>query len=224
MRIGADRQRQQAIGCGSNQRGPRDALMQTDQFKIFNVVGAPQHDENSANHGGDAASLNSSPPWYTRASITTLQCHRSFWICSSPPKHRQMRIFGKKGVPTGKIFFTGNVMIDRLKGILEAARQSTILNWLNLANRKYGMLTLPRPSNVDDREQLCTSLSASRDRPENSGYLSGSSANGSASTGARYSNALLGRHYIHPEAWYLDDAPTSYAQHTRKSWERFAPS
>jgi len=65
-----------------------------------------------------------------------------------------------EGVPADKIFFTGNVMIDSLKGILEMARRSTILNRLNLAKRKYGVLTLHRPSNVDDREQLCTTLSA----------------------------------------------------------------
>lgn len=66
----------------------------------------------------------------------------------------------KEGVAAEKIFFTGNVMIDSLQRILETARRSTILGRLGLAGRKYGVLTLHRPSNVDDREQLRFTLNA----------------------------------------------------------------
>lgn len=55
-----------------------------------------------------------------------------------------------EGVPDEKVHFVGNVMIDTLRANLEHARQSRILSELNLEPRGYNVVTLHRPSNVDD--------------------------------------------------------------------------
>ncbi|MBC7924835.1 MAG: UDP-N-acetylglucosamine 2-epimerase (non-hydrolyzing), partial [Bryobacteraceae bacterium] len=59
-----------------------------------------------------------------------------------------------EGVPQSKIFFTGNVMIDTLLRFRDKAAQSDILTRLGLEKRKYAVVTLHRPSNVDEPEQL----------------------------------------------------------------------
>ena len=60
----------------------------------------------------------------------------------------------QEGVPEGKIHFVGNVMIDTLLRHRAKAKESTILNDLQLYNgdqiRPYSILTLHRPANVDD--------------------------------------------------------------------------
>ena len=59
----------------------------------------------------------------------------------------------KEGIQDNKIFFVGNVMIDTLLKSIEAAKQSTIIDRLGLRKKarikKFALLTLHRPSNVD---------------------------------------------------------------------------
>ena len=55
-----------------------------------------------------------------------------------------------EGIPAEKIHFVGNIMIDSLAANLERAKDSDILSRLTLAPRKFGVVTLHRPSNVDD--------------------------------------------------------------------------
>ncbi len=59
-----------------------------------------------------------------------------------------------EGIPSHKIFFVGNVMIDTLLRHRSKANESTIINDLQLSNghnlKPYAILTLHRPSNVDD--------------------------------------------------------------------------
>jgi len=57
-----------------------------------------------------------------------------------------------EGVPRERIRFVGNVMIDSLLGNLERARKSSTLADLNLAGKDYALLTLHRPSNVDQKD------------------------------------------------------------------------
>ncbi len=66
----------------------------------------------------------------------------------------------REGVSAEKIFFTGNVMIDSLVRTLESARRSPILDQLGLRGRRYGVLTLHRPSNVDNPEKFSETLCA----------------------------------------------------------------
>src|SRR5204863_8565563 len=49
-----------------------------------------------------------------------------------------------------RIRLVGNVMIDSLYKHLERARRSQIKNQLGLTQNSYAVLTLHRPSNVDD--------------------------------------------------------------------------
>jgi UDP-N-acetylglucosamine 2-epimerase (non-hydrolysing) len=66
----------------------------------------------------------------------------------------------REGIPAERIFFTGNVMIDSLTRALETARRSPILDQLRVRSRRYGILTLHRPSNVDDPKNFAETLRA----------------------------------------------------------------
>jgi UDP-N-acetylglucosamine 2-epimerase (non-hydrolysing) len=59
-----------------------------------------------------------------------------------------------EGIPQDKIFRVGNVMIDSLMRSLSKAEGSSILRTLGLEPRAYGVVTLHRPSNVDDPATL----------------------------------------------------------------------
>ena len=65
-----------------------------------------------------------------------------------------------EGIPEERIRLVGNVMIDSLLNHLERAKNSTIRDDLGVANSDYAVLTLHRPSNVDDRETLCSIIEA----------------------------------------------------------------
>src|ERR1700704_1079149 len=55
-----------------------------------------------------------------------------------------------EGIPTERIKLVGNIMIDSLLSQLDRAKQSTARADLGLAGKEYAVLTLHRPSNVDD--------------------------------------------------------------------------
>lgn len=65
-----------------------------------------------------------------------------------------------EGIPPERIRFVGNVMIDSLLQNLERARQSRAKAELGLTDRDYAVLTLHRPSNVDERDVFVRILSA----------------------------------------------------------------
>jgi UDP-N-acetylglucosamine 2-epimerase (non-hydrolysing) len=56
----------------------------------------------------------------------------------------------KEGVHADRIHFTGNVMIDTLLAHRDRARALGVPAAMGLRPREYGLLTLHRPSNVDD--------------------------------------------------------------------------
>lgn len=60
----------------------------------------------------------------------------------------------KEGVDPHKIFWVGNTMIDTLVSQHSRFRQPAIFDDYKLKDRQYLLLTLHRPSNVDDRESL----------------------------------------------------------------------
>ena len=66
----------------------------------------------------------------------------------------------KEGIDPQKIFFVGNTMIDSLFKHLEKADLSTVLPDLGVVKKGYGVVTLHRPSNVDNRESLKGILTA----------------------------------------------------------------
>jgi len=59
-----------------------------------------------------------------------------------------------EGVDDSAIHMVGNVMIDSLVSNLEKAKASGIVDELGLEDSGYGVLTLHRPSNVDDENML----------------------------------------------------------------------
>jgi len=81
-----------------------------------------------------------------------------------------LRNLKREGVPSEKIHFVGNTMIDSLVAFKEKAEASTILERLGLSLQmhsgsdgnsisRYGLLTLHRPSNVDTRETFLNIVS-----------------------------------------------------------------
>lgn len=60
----------------------------------------------------------------------------------------------REGVPDSKIRLVGNVMIDSLLSQLPVARARGTAQRLGLGERRYGFVTLHRPSNVDDAATL----------------------------------------------------------------------
>ena len=64
----------------------------------------------------------------------------------------------REGISEEKIFLVGNVMVDSLLANLEQAKQSDILNRLGVEHERYTLMTLHRPSNVDNQKTLCNIL------------------------------------------------------------------
>ena len=60
----------------------------------------------------------------------------------------------REGVPRDKVRLVGNTMIDTLLGYLPGARARDRATELGLTKGGYGLLTLHRPSNVDEPEVL----------------------------------------------------------------------
>jgi UDP-N-acetylglucosamine 2-epimerase (non-hydrolysing) len=65
-----------------------------------------------------------------------------------------------EGIPEGRIRFVGNVMIDSLLSQLKRAEESTVREELGLKDKDYAVLTLHRPSNVDDPQTFSRILDA----------------------------------------------------------------
>jgi UDP-N-acetylglucosamine 2-epimerase (non-hydrolysing) len=66
----------------------------------------------------------------------------------------------KEGSPKERIHYVGNVMIDTLMYNLEQAEFPSLLEDLNISERKYALVTIHRPSNVDDPDKLKSMISA----------------------------------------------------------------
>lgn len=65
-----------------------------------------------------------------------------------------------EGIPAEKIRFVGNVMIDSLFYSLKLSERLTVREDLNLSEKEYAVVTLHRPSNVDERETFSGLLDA----------------------------------------------------------------
>jgi UDP-N-acetylglucosamine 2-epimerase (non-hydrolysing) len=63
-----------------------------------------------------------------------------------------------EGVDPGRVFFVGNLMIDSLMKAREQSRSSSLRSELGLKAQAYAVLTLHRPSNVDNEDQLTRTL------------------------------------------------------------------
>jgi UDP-N-acetylglucosamine 2-epimerase (non-hydrolysing) len=76
----------------------------------------------------------------------------SHWLFTSEPSGAENLL--REGVAAERIHFVGNVMIDSLLANLERARAAAPLATLGLQAGGYAVLTLHRPSNVDDPDRL----------------------------------------------------------------------
>lgn len=68
-----------------------------------------------------------------------------------------------EGHSEGQIFFVGNLMIDSLNNFIDQADCSGLLASLGAEAGEYGLITLHRPSNVDDPETFTGILEAFHD-------------------------------------------------------------
>ncbi|MHC4455648.1 MAG: non-hydrolyzing UDP-N-acetylglucosamine 2-epimerase [Planctomycetota bacterium] len=66
----------------------------------------------------------------------------------------------KEGIDSEKVHFVGNVMIDTLMANREKAQKSDVLQRLGVFAKEYVLITLHRPSNVDDMEKFSGIISA----------------------------------------------------------------
>jgi UDP-N-acetylglucosamine 2-epimerase (non-hydrolysing) len=68
----------------------------------------------------------------------------------------------KEGKEPKQIVMVGNLMVDSLRQNLEQALKSDVRQRLNIGDRRFGLVTLHRPANVDDEHSLCEILGALR--------------------------------------------------------------
>lgn len=65
-----------------------------------------------------------------------------------------------EGIDSEKVHFVGNVMIDTLMVNRQKAQKSDILERLGLSAKEYAVVTLHRPSNVDDLSKFAEIIAA----------------------------------------------------------------
>jgi len=65
-----------------------------------------------------------------------------------------------EGVDADKVHFVGNVMIDTLMANRRKSQKSDVLNRLGLSAKGYAVITLHRPSNVDDMDKFAEIITA----------------------------------------------------------------
>ena len=78
-------------------------------------------------------------------------------LTPSPDADENLRA---EGIPEFRIARVGNVMIDSLRATEPLADRSTVLDQLGIEAGRYGLITLHRPSNVDDPATFAVILDA----------------------------------------------------------------
>ncbi|MBU0566638.1 UDP-N-acetylglucosamine 2-epimerase (non-hydrolyzing) [bacterium] len=66
----------------------------------------------------------------------------------------------REGIPDEKIFFVGNTMVDTLLRFRDKYDSTSILSQMKVKKEGYALLTLHRPSNVDDERNFTSILDA----------------------------------------------------------------
>ena len=82
------------------------------------------------------------------------------FVVSEPSGVEQLR---SEGHPESHIHLVGNVMIDTLRRLLPRAKERSVLAELELRPGEYGVVTLHRPSNVDEPQVLSRLLDVLQD-------------------------------------------------------------
>ena len=71
-----------------------------------------------------------------------------------PPTQRAVDNLKREGINSQQIFLVGNVMIDSLHYQKEKAEKMNTLEELGVKSKQYALMTMHRPSNVDQTETL----------------------------------------------------------------------
>jgi UDP-N-acetylglucosamine 2-epimerase (non-hydrolysing) len=71
----------------------------------------------------------------------------------TPSKDAEQNLL-KERIPEERIFFVGNIMVDTLLRFRDRAHQNAAWSNYNLQPKTYALLTLHRPSNVDEKASL----------------------------------------------------------------------
>ncbi|HEY3967419.1 MAG TPA: UDP-N-acetylglucosamine 2-epimerase (non-hydrolyzing) [Planctomycetaceae bacterium] len=82
----------------------------------------------------------------------------SDWLFVSEPSG--VANLENEGVPAGRIHFVGNVMIDTLLAMRDLSERSDVLQQLAVDSQSYSVVTLHRPTNVDEPAVLSGLLQA----------------------------------------------------------------
>jgi len=77
-----------------------------------------------------------------------------------PPSQDAVENLKNEGHPDSSIFMVGNIMIDTLIQQQENIQNSTILDRLKIQEKEYALVTLHRPSNVDQISDLTQIIDA----------------------------------------------------------------
>ncbi len=84
----------------------------------------------------------------------------SRWLFTSEPSGSANLL--REGVPEGRIHFVGNVMIDTLLAHRRRADGPAVARGMGLEPGQYAVMTLHRPSNVDDPGRFASIMAAVR--------------------------------------------------------------
>ncbi|MDZ7859486.1 MAG: UDP-N-acetylglucosamine 2-epimerase (non-hydrolyzing) [Candidatus Krumholzibacteriota bacterium] len=112
------------------------------------LVGAKQHIPVAHVEAG-LRSFDKNMPEEINRMVTDILSDYCF--TTSPEAEVNLR---REGIEKERIFFVGNIMIDSLKSYIEKAEESKILDALKVEKENYILVTLHRPSNVDEPEQF----------------------------------------------------------------------
>jgi UDP-N-acetylglucosamine 2-epimerase (non-hydrolysing) len=83
--------------------------------------------------------------------------HIADYLFAPTPPAKQILL--GEGLPEGKIFVTGNTIVDAVNHNLELARRKTdVIARLNLKPQKYFLVTLHRQENIDNQERFSSIL------------------------------------------------------------------
>jgi UDP-N-acetylglucosamine 2-epimerase (non-hydrolysing) len=73
----------------------------------------------------------------------------------------------KEGISSKRVFRVGNIVVDSVLSSIELAKKSAILSQLCLSEQNYVLVTLHRPSNVDEQHRFVQILQELREIAEN---------------------------------------------------------
>ena len=158
------------LGVGSGKQGEQTARILEGLERVFENGHSPGGhfdrvvvvgDVNSTMAAALAAAKLQIPVAHVEAGLRSLTdpCRRKSTAssptrcricCSSPsrPESKPMR----EGHDVRDVRLVGNLMIDTLHAFLPQARERNLLEQLGLRPAEYGVVTLHRPSNVDNKE------------------------------------------------------------------------